>query len=141
MVVIARTEALIAGLGQDEAIARGLAYEEAGADAILIHSKSKTPGEIMAFAKGMARKGAARGRAHRLSAAHRGDIAALETVAIVIYGNHAIRAAIGAMRDVFARIRRDGGIREVDKLLPSVAEVIRLQGDEAMRGIEAKFLR
>ena len=48
-VVIARVEALIAGLGQDEAIKRGLAYEDAGADAILIHSKQVTPNEILSF--------------------------------------------------------------------------------------------
>lgn len=48
-VVIARVEALIAGRGQAEAIERGLAYVEAGADAILIHSKQKTPDEIVGF--------------------------------------------------------------------------------------------
>ena len=36
--VVARTEALIAGLGRDEALRRGAAYAEAGADAVLIHS-------------------------------------------------------------------------------------------------------
>ena len=50
-VVIARTEALIAGLGQPEALRRGAAYAEAGADAILIHSKQTTPDEIIAFCK------------------------------------------------------------------------------------------
>ena len=52
MLVVARTEALIAGLGQDEALRRGEAYVEAGADAILIHSKQKTPDEILAFCRG-----------------------------------------------------------------------------------------
>ena len=37
--IIARLEALIAGLGMNEAIKRAKAYEKAGADAILIHSK------------------------------------------------------------------------------------------------------
>ncbi|HWL85376.1 MAG TPA: hypothetical protein VNO21_06220, partial [Polyangiaceae bacterium] len=69
------------------------------------------------------------------------DIAALGKVAIVIYGNHAIRAAVGAMRSVFAQIRKDGGIRNVDKTLPKVKDIIALQGDGHMRGIEAKFLR
>ena len=41
--VIARTEALIAGWGQEEALKRAEAYAEAGADAVLIHSKSKKP--------------------------------------------------------------------------------------------------
>ena len=44
--VIARCEALIAGLGQAEAARGG---EEAGADAILIHSKQTAPDEVLAF--------------------------------------------------------------------------------------------
>ena len=47
--IIARTEALIAEKGMDEAIRRALAYENAGADAILIHSKKNTPDEIFEF--------------------------------------------------------------------------------------------
>ena len=49
--VVARTEALIAGLGQAEALRRGVAYAEAGADAVLIHSKENTPDEILEFAR------------------------------------------------------------------------------------------
>ena len=51
VLVIARTEALIAGRGQEEALRRGAAYAEAGADAVLIHSKEKTPDEILAFCR------------------------------------------------------------------------------------------
>src|SRR5580704_14776211 len=51
LVIVARTEALIAGLGQDEALKRGRAYEAAGADMILVHSRQKTPDEIEAFVK------------------------------------------------------------------------------------------
>jgi len=47
--VIARVEALISELGMDEAIKRADAYEKAGADAILIHSKRETPDEIFEF--------------------------------------------------------------------------------------------
>ncbi len=42
LVVVARTEALIAGLGQEEALKRARAYEAAGADLILVHSKQKS---------------------------------------------------------------------------------------------------
>jgi len=48
-VFIARVEALIAGHGVDEACRRADAYAEAGADAILIHSRDKTLQEIEAF--------------------------------------------------------------------------------------------
>ena len=139
--VIARTEALIAGQGQDEAIRRGQAYEEAGADAILIHSKQKTPDEVLAFIaawKGKAPLVLVPTAYPELTEA---DIAALGKVGIVIYGNHAIRAAVGAMRSVFAQIRREGGIREVDKAIPTVKEIIALQGDAHMRSLEAKFLK
>ncbi len=49
--VIARTEALIAGWGMEEALRRGRAYADAGADMVLIHSKSKDPDEVLSFAK------------------------------------------------------------------------------------------
>ncbi len=51
IVLIARVEALIAGWGMEEALKRSFAYEEAGADAILIHSKKKEPSEIIDFVK------------------------------------------------------------------------------------------
>jgi len=46
---IARVEALIAGHGVEEACRRADAYVEAGADAILIHSRDKTLEEIQGF--------------------------------------------------------------------------------------------
>src|SRR5690242_14686391 len=48
--VIARTEALIAGLGLEEALRRARAYADAGADAVLVHSKSRDFAELRAFA-------------------------------------------------------------------------------------------
>ncbi|QCS64588.1 phosphonopyruvate hydrolase [Achromobacter denitrificans] len=139
--VIARTEALIAGAGEREALARASAYEAAGADAILIHSKQREPGEILSFVA------AWRGRVPLVLVPtaypqlREPDIQALGKVGLVIYGNHAIRAAVGAMRDVFARIRRDGGIHEVDAVLPPVKDIIALQGDTAMRELERRYLK
>lgn len=139
--VIARVEALIAGLGQEEAIRRGLAYEEAGADAILIHSKQKTPDEILAFVDRWSGKCPLVLVPTAYPQLTETDIKALRKVGIVIYGNHAIRAAVGAMRSIFAQIRKDGGIGQVDGRLPAVKEIIALQGDEDMRTLEARFLK
>ena len=47
--IIARIEALISGAGINEALKRATAYEKAGADAILIHSKQRTPKEVFEF--------------------------------------------------------------------------------------------
>ena len=49
--IVARVEALIAGWGMDEALRRAEAYRQAGADAILIHSKLAKADEILAFAR------------------------------------------------------------------------------------------
>ena len=49
--VIARIESFIVGKGLKDALKRAEIYSKAGADAILIHSKEKTPNQIFAFAK------------------------------------------------------------------------------------------
>jgi phosphoenolpyruvate phosphomutase len=139
--VIARTEALIAGLGQEEALARAHAYESAGADAILIHSKQTTPDEIVRFAQAWTGRVPLVLVPTAYPQLRESDIQALGKVGLVIYGNHAIRAAVGAMRDVFARIRQDGGIYGVDAGLPTVKEIIALQGDARMRELERRYLK
>ena len=48
--VIARIESFIVGKGLKDALNRAEIYSKAGADAILIHSKEKTPSEIFTFA-------------------------------------------------------------------------------------------
>jgi phosphoenolpyruvate phosphomutase len=139
--VIARDEALIAGLGQHEALKRAAAYEEAGADMILIHSKQKTPDEVESFVR------AWKGRvpivivptAYPEMTADR--IRALEKIKMVIYGNHAIRAAVTAMKDVFSAILKDGGIQNVDKKIVSVEEIFRLQDMDQVKVNEKRYLR
>ena len=49
--IIARIEALIAGMGMEVAIERARIYLETGVDGVLIHSKSKEPEEILDFAR------------------------------------------------------------------------------------------
>lgn len=139
--VIARNEALIAGLGEHEALKRAAAYEEAGADMILIHSKQKTPDEVESFVRAF--KGKAPivivPTAYPEMTATR--IRALEKIRMVIYGNHAIRAAVTAMKDVFAAILKDGGIHNVDKRIVSVEEIFRLQDMDQVKADEKRYLR
>ena len=139
--VVARTEALIAGLGQAEALRRGAAYAKAGADAVLIHSKEKAPDEILEFCNawpGQAPLVLVPTAYPQLSFA---EIAALGKVGLVICANHAIRAAVAAMRAVFSRILAEGGIAGVEPSIATVADIFALQGDERMRELEARFLR
>jgi len=141
LLVIARTEALIADLGMDEALRRGAAYAESGADLLLIHSKKKTPDEIVAFAE--AWPGAI--PLVIVPTAYpdltEAKARALGKIGIMIYANHAVRAAVTAMREVFAAIRRDGGIHQVDKRIASVEDIFDLQRVPDMKAAEKKYLR
>ncbi len=139
--VIARTEALIAGLGEAEALRRAAAYESAGAHMILVHSKQKTPAEVESFVRAWS------GRVPLvlvptaypdLTVAR---IRELGKVKMVIYGNHAIRAAVTEMQRVFSRILADGGIQSVNKEIVSVEEIFRLQRMERVKADEEKYLR
>jgi len=139
--VIARVEALIAGLGQEEARLRGEKYAQAGADAILIHSKSKKPDEIVTFIK-----------AWRLPVPlvlvptsypdlTEADIEKLGKVKLVIYANQGLRAAVTAMEKVFAQIRADRGIQNADKTIVPVEHIFDLQKVGEMKTREKRFLR
>ena len=139
--IIARDEALIAGLGQEEALKRAYAYVEAGADMILIHSKQKTPEEIETFLA--AWDGSAPlvlvPTAYPEMTVER--MRATEKVGMVIWGNHTIRAAVTAIQEVYRRILADDGIQNVDKDIVPVAEVFRLQDMDEVKHIESRFLK
>ncbi|MBP2301793.1 phosphonopyruvate hydrolase [Azospirillum picis] len=139
--IVARDEALIAGLGEPEALKRAAAYEEAGADMILIHSKKKTPDEVESFVN------AWHGRAPVVIVPtaypemNAERIRALGKIRMVIYGNHAIRASVTAMQKTFSAIIRDGGIQKVNEEIVSVEEIFRLQRMDRVKAHERAFLR
>lgn len=139
-VVIARTEALIAGLGKEEAIKRALAYEEAGADAVLFHSKNTSPDEIVEVVEAWPGSVPIVLVPNAYPSLTESAIAELEKVRIVIYGNLAIRAATFAMRTTFSQIRRDGGTHKLGNSIASISEIFDLQGDDRLRDVESRFL-
>ena len=128
-VVIARTEALIAGLGQEEALRRAHAYEEAGADCILLHSKSRSASEVVQCVRGWT--GKAR---FVLVPTNYPDliepvIDELGKVSMVIYGNQAVRAAVKAVRDVLSEMRAARGVHTVGDRLATLEEMFTLQNN------------
>lgn len=139
--IIARTEALIAGLGEAEALNRAKAYVKGGADMILIHSKKKDPSEIESFSRAWA--GAVPlvivPNAYPDLDAER--VKALRNVRMMIYGNYGIRAAATAMRETFRRIIADGGVQNVHKDILPVEEIFRLQKMDQVKAAEDRFLR
>jgi len=138
-VIVARTEALISGHGLDEALLRAEAYHAAGADAILIHSKQKTAGEILAFAELW------RNRCPLIivPTTYYSTPTALfrqAGISTVIWANHNLRAAITAMRDASRRIWEDESLHEVEGRVASVQEIFRLVGNAELEAAERRYL-
>lgn len=138
-VIIARTEALIAGWGLDEALRRARAYAQAGADLILVHSKSSRPDEVMAFARAW---DGDRPLVAVPTTYHTASVEELYAAGfkVVIFANQGIRAAIKSMREVFARLRGEHRGSAVEDRIAPLAEVYRLIGVEQLRASEAEYL-
>ena len=138
-VLVARTEALIAGHGLREALRRAEAYRLAGADAVVIHSKEARPDEIFAFLREWANRlpviliptkyyatPTAAFREHK--------------VAAVIWANHLVRGSITRMQEIAARIRREESVVGIEDTIAPLAEVFRLQGDDELQAAEKRYL-
>lgn len=137
--IIARVEALIAGRGLDEALRRAEAYHRAGADGILIHSKSRSADEVLAFKREWG------GRAPVLivpTTYHDTPTARFREagISVVIWANHNLRAAITAMRATSRRIFTDRDLHRVDGSIASVKEVFELSGSDELEAAERRYL-
>jgi phosphoenolpyruvate phosphomutase len=138
-VVIARTEALIAGWGMEEALKRARAYAEAGADAILIHSKAKTPEELWEFS----RHWSSDVPLVSVPTIYKG-VTAEELYdhgyRVVIFANHGIRSAIRAMRETFEVLRREKRPAAVDDRIVPLEDVYDLVGVKTLNAQEKQYL-
>ncbi len=138
--VFARVEALISGFGLEEALRRAHAYAEAGADGIVIHSKTSSPEEVFAFAKrwaGQIPLIAIPTTYYRITA----EELATAGFSMVIYANHGLRASIRAMERAFESIAEDGTTAGIEGSIASLKQVFELQGMYAVREDEEKFIR
>jgi phosphoenolpyruvate phosphomutase len=138
-VVIARTEAMIAGQGVDEALRRARAYADAGADMCLIHSKIKDAGEVMAFAQQWDRP-----TPLVCVPTTYGQTSVDELYAggykMVIFANHALRSAVKAMQDALFELRLLGSISAIDHRLVPLTEIYRLVDEAQLREQEREFV-
>lgn len=128
--IIARCESLITGAGEDDAIARTRAYLDAGADGIMIHSKSKSPSEIISFVKRFRVEVSADKPIVAVPSTYSQiteDELAASGVNIVIYANHLLRAAYPAMKRCAERILACGRAKEAsEELCMPIKEIVSL---------------
>ena len=138
--VIARTEALIAGLGIEEALMRAAAYEAAGADAILIHSRHSTPDEIRGFASRWKGKIPLVAVPTKYPAVTCRELEKMG-IKIIIFANQALRASVGAMQKMLKSLKEEECIAPVEKKIVSLKEIFRLVGQPKLEEHEAAFVK
>jgi phosphoenolpyruvate phosphomutase len=126
-VFIARVEALIAGHGVEDACQRADAYVEAGADAILIHSRDRSLAEIESFLE-------------RWGGVGNTPLVAVPTLfptftaeqlhekgfQLIIFANQPMRAAVQAMEQTLETLRDERNAASVDPTIATVDHIFEL---------------
>ena len=126
--ICARIESLILERGMDDALERAFAFAEAGADAIMIHSRKKDPAEIFEFVEKFRAKDAVT------------PIVVVPTsfntvteeefkergVNIIIYANQLTRTGFPAMQNAAKMILEHHRAKECDDICMPFKDIIRL---------------
>ena len=137
--IIARCEALICGYNIEEALIRANAYYEAGADAILIHSKQQSAEQVFTFCN----------QWH-----HQIPVIAVPTkyyqtpfyefekhkLAIIIWANQSLRAAILAMKMMCAKLYDGRDLTQINSMIVPLEEIFRYVNENELMRAEKYYL-
>ncbi|MFD7015301.1 isocitrate lyase/phosphoenolpyruvate mutase family protein [Streptomyces sp. NPDC059928] len=132
-VLIARTEAFICGMGVDEALRRCHHYVDAGADAVLVHSKVADSREVISFMREWN---------HRapvvIVPTTYADFSVVEAqeagISMVIYANQGMRASVAAVRSTWAAVLAEGSTASVEPRIATVKDIFSLSGIDQWLG-------
>ncbi|UCC50297.1 MAG: phosphoenolpyruvate mutase [Anaerolineaceae bacterium] len=137
--VVARVEAFIAGWGLGEALKRAEAYYQAGADAILMHSKIATVDQIVSFMeewKDTCPVVIVPTMYYETPTSLFKELG----VSLVIWANHLLRSSIKAMQQTAAQIHANQSLVTVEPEIVSVKEIFRLQNAAELKEAEKRYL-
>jgi len=124
--IIARIEALISGMGIKHALKRAYAYEKAGADLILIHSKKISPEEIFEFSdswKGSAPLVVIPTTYYSVNV----DELTEHKIKMVIYANQTLRAAHLALSKLLKQMKNANNMSQLQNQMSSMDDIFKLQ--------------
>jgi len=138
-VIVARIEALVSGLGMDEALRRAEAYHDAGADALLIHSKRSTATEVLEFCRAWEQRCPVvlvPTKYYATPTSRFRDAG----VSAVIWANHNLRASITAMRRTCEVLRAEESLISVEDEVAPLADVFALAGNAELEQAEKRYV-
>ena len=126
--ICARIESLILEQGMEDALTRAFAFAEAGADAIMIHSRKKDPSEIQEFIEKFRAKDATTPIV--LVPTSFNSVTEEEWkergANIIIYANQLMRAEVPAMQKAAQMILENHRAEECDAMLMPFKDIIRM---------------
>jgi len=138
-VIVARTEAFIAGWGLEEALRRANAYADAGADAVLIHSKAKGPEEIFAFLEHWKRETPVIVVPTMYPGVTLQELQE-RGVSLAIWANQTCRTVVTAVQQTLKTLRESGTLLSLEDKIVPVKELFRLQGMAELKEKEKLYL-
>ena len=130
--ICARIESLILEQGMEDALRRAFAYTGAGADAIMIHSRRKEPGEVFEFVE----KFRAQDTVTPIVVVPTSFNAVTEEefkakgINVVIYANQLTRTGFPAMQNAARTILEHHRAKECDDICMPIQEIITLIPEE-----------
>ena len=137
--VVARLEGFITGCPLEDTLDRADAYFDAGADALLVHSKKTTADEIELFVQNWDRP-CPLVIVPTTYADTPTDFFRSLGISVGIWANHTMRSSINAMQAVCHEILRAESVAGLNGSVAPLAEVFRLQDTEELRQAEKRYL-
>jgi len=136
--IVARTEALIGGTTVTEALDRADAYREAGADAVVIHSRRSDAKEVLEFAERWHR------RTPLLAIPTTYPTASIDSlyqagVTTIIWANHTFRGAVAAMQRITRQIHTQGSVAAIEGDIASVNDILDLVDTTELLDAERRY--
>jgi phosphoenolpyruvate phosphomutase len=130
--ICARIESLILEKGMDDALERAFAFTKAGADAIMIHSRKKTPDEIFEFVEKFRDKDSTTPIVVVPTSFNTVTEEEFKSrgVNIVIYANQLTRTGFPAMQNAAKIILKNHRAKECDDICMPFKDIIRLIPEE-----------
>lgn len=137
--VVARVEAFIAGWGLGEALRRAEAYHQAGADAILMHSKIASADQVLAFMSEW-QDTCPVVVVPTMYYDTPTEVFEKAGISLVIWANHLLRSSITAMQETARTIYQARSLEPVEGEVVSVKEIFRLQNADELKKAEKIYL-
>ena len=117
---------MISGIGIEQALKRAYAYEKAGADLIVIHSKKITPEEIFEFSdswKGSIPLVVIPTTYYSVNI----DELIKHKIKMVIYANQTLRAAHFALSKLLKQMKNANNLSQLQNQMSSMDDIFKLQ--------------